>query len=449
MAYDLVIRNGHIMVDTSKELPGGWIAVAGGRVVETGGSDKEAPRATRVVDAGGRLVTPGLVNTHHHIYQNLTRSYAPVVNGSLFTWLTDLYPIWARMDEEDIYLSTAVGLIELAMGGCTTSMDHMYVHPRPHFIDAQVKAAQELGFRFLPTRGSMTRSVEHGGLPPVQAVQDPDTILADSERLIQKYHDPAPGAMIRIGLAPCSPFSVTEELMVATAALAEKHNVRLHSHLAEAHDEDTYCAQVYGCRPVEYLERVGWASNRSWVAHFIFASDAEQERLAKVGVGVAHCPSSNMLIGEGTAPVMRLRSLGMPVGLGCDGSASTDHASLWLEARTALLLGRYRGGPEAMTARDALEVATVGGARCLGWDDEIGHLRVGACADLVVWETHPVSRAGALTDPVEALLRCGPATAYHTVVAGNFLVEDGCPTTPVLEELLRRHHARAKALQGA
>ncbi|MFT4211399.1 MAG: 8-oxoguanine deaminase [Microbacterium sp.] len=444
---DLVIRNGHVVVDTGIELAGGWIAVSEGRVSAYGAAGTEPP-ATRVVDADGRLVTPGLINTHHHIYQNLTRSYAPVVNGTLFEWLTHLYPIWARLDEEDIHLSTAVGLIELAMGGCTTSADHMYVHPRPNLIDAQVAAARELGFRFLPTRGSMTRSIEDGGLPPAVVVQDADAILADSERLIRSYHDPSPGAMIRIGLAPCSPFSVTEDLMRRTAELAEQHDVRLHSHLAEDLDEDAFCAETYGCRPVEYLERVGWATPRSWVAHFIYPSSDEQERLARAGVGVAHCPSSNMLIGGGTAPVMRLRELGMPVGLGCDGSASTDHASLWLETRTALLLGRYRGGPTAMTARDALDVATRGGARCLGWEDEIGHLRVGACADLVVWETSAVALAGAVTDPVEAWLRCAPSTAFHTIINGRFVVEDGQPTAPALEGLLRAHDRRARRLQG-
>jgi cytosine/adenosine deaminase-related metal-dependent hydrolase len=447
MSNDLLIRNGYIVIDGTTELPGGWIAVAGGRVSAYGPAGAE-PEAARVVDAAGRLVTPGLVNTHHHMYQNLTRSFAPVVNRSLFGWLTDLYPIWAQLDEEDVYFSTAVGLIELAMGGCTTSTDHMYVHPRPGLIDAQVTAARELGFRFLPTRGSMTRSVDDGGLPPVSTVQDADTILADSERLIHSYHDPSPGAMIRIALAPCSPFSVTEDLMLRTAELAERLDVRLHSHLAEDPDEDVYCEQTYGCRPVEYLERVGWASPRSWVAHFIYPSDDEQERLARAGVGVAHCPSSNMLIGGGTAPVMRLRSLGMPVGLGCDGSASTDHASLWLEARTALLLGRYRGGPTAMTGRDALDVATRGGAQCLGWDDEIGHLRVGACADLVVWETNPVALAGAVTDPVEAWLRCAPSAAFHTIINGRFIVEDGRPVTSALDDLLRGHDQRARRLQG-
>lgn len=447
MSPDLVIHNAHLVIDSETEIVDGWIAVSGNRVTAHG-SGSDHPESVRTINADGRLVTPGLINTHHHIYQNLTRSFAPAVNASLFDWLVRLYPIWAKLDEEDIHLSTVVGMVELAMGGCTTSTDHMYVHPRPRLIDAQIAAAQDVGLRFLPTRGSMTRSTEDGGLPPVSVVQDPDTILADSERLISTYHDPSPGAMIRIGLAPCSPFSVTEYLMSATAALAEKHDVRLHSHLAEDPDEDKYCAETYGCRPVEYLERVGWANPRTWVAHFIYPNADEQRRLATAGVGVAHCPSSNMLIGGGTAAVSDLRSLGMPVGLGCDGSASTDHSSMWLEARTALLLGRYRGGPTATTARDALDIATRGGAQCLGWENEIGHLRVGACADLVVWDTHPVAIAGAVSDPVEAWLRCGPSRALHTIVNGTFLVENGIPTLPDLDGVLRRHSAHARRLQG-
>ena len=447
MPHDLLINNGYVVIDSNTEIDGGWIAMNEGRVSAYGSGGSE-PEATRVVDAQERLVTPGLVNTHHHMYQNLTRSYAPAVNGSLFTWLTTLYPIWAAIDEEASYLSTAIGLVELAMGGCTTTTDHMYVHPRPGLIDAQVQAGQEIGFRFMPTRGSMTRSVDDGGLPPAEVVQDPDTILADSERLIDAYHDVSPGAMTRIALAPCSPFSVTEEFMKATAELAEARNVRLHSHLAEDEDENTYCAEVYGCRPVDYLERVGWAGPQTWVAHFIYPNASEQQRLADAGVGVAHCPSSNMLIGGGTASVQHLRSIGMSVGIGTDGSASTDHASTWMETRNALLLGRYRGGPAAMSARDALEISTQGGAECLAWQDEIGHLRVGACADLVVWDTHPVALAGALSDPVEAWLRCGPSRAFHTVINGKFVVENGEPTISQLTELLQRHRTKSAEIQS-
>ncbi len=274
-------------------------------------------------------------------------------------------------------------------------------------------------------------------------------MLADSERLIRTYHDPEPGALVRVALAPCSPFSVTRSLMTATAELAERHDVRLHTHLAEDHDEDTYCLETYGCRPVEYFEETGWMSDRSWVAHCIYPDDAELRRLADAGVGVAHCPSSNMLIGGGTARVKEMRELGLPVGIGCDGSASTDHASLWMETRAALLLGRYRGGPGAMTARDALDIATRGSARCLGRSDELGQLRPGACADLVVWDLHEVARAGAVSDPVEAWLRCGPARAWTTVVGGRILVDRGEPRLAGLVDALRTHDRIARRMQQA
>ncbi|MFI8878482.1 8-oxoguanine deaminase [Streptomyces sp. NPDC055243] len=445
---DLLVKDASLLVvDGERELPGGWVALTDGRVSAVGGPGGE-PEARRTVSAGGRLVTPGLVNTHHHIYQNLTRSYAPAVNGSLFDWLTTLYPLWAALDEEAVHVSAYVGMAELLMGGCTTSMDHLYVHPRPYLIDAEIRAARDIGFRFHATRGSMTRSVDDGGLPPRSVTQTDEEVLADSERLIAAHHDPAPGALVRVALAPCSPFSVTKELMTATAELAERHDVRLHTHLAEDPDEDTYCQEVYGCRPVEYFEDAGWMSDRTWVAHCIHPDDGELRRLAAAGVGVAHCPSSNMLIGGGTARVREMRELGLPVGIGCDGSASTDHASLWMETRAALLLGRYRGGPTAMTARDALDMATRGSAQCLGRADELGHLRPGACADLVVWDLHEVALAGALSDPVEAWLRCGPARAWTTVVAGRVLVDRGEPVLPGLADALRDHARIARRMQA-
>lgn len=448
VVHDLLVRDvAHLVVGAGEELSDAWIAVTGGRVAAWGPSGSE-PAAARTISAGHRLVTPGLVNTHHHMYQNLTRSFAPAVNGSLFDWLVAQYPIWARMDEEAIHLSTWVAMAELLLGGCTTSSDHLYVHPRPGFVDAQVAAAREIGFRFFATRGSMSLSVEDGGLPPKQATQDRDTILADSQRVVEAFHDPSPGALVRVGLAPCSPFSVDDALMRETAELAERLDVRLHTHLAEDHDEDSYTLEKWGQTPVEHFEDVGWAGPRSWVAHFIYPSDAEVARLAGKGVSMAHCPSSNMLIGHGTARVQRYRELGMAVGLGCDGSASTDSASLWLEARTALLLGRFLGGPTAMTARDALELATTGSARCLGWEDEIGHLRVGALADLVVWDADPVSLAGALTDPVEAWLRCGPARAWTTVVGGRVLVDEGVLQLSGLADVLAAHRRVAADLQG-
>ncbi|GAA3698276.1 8-oxoguanine deaminase [Gordonia hankookensis] len=445
---DLLISNAYIYVDTDWEVPDGWIAISDGRIHSIGTATDEIPDARSRIDARGRLVTPGLINVHHHMYQNLTRSYAPVVNAGLFDWLTTLYPLWARVDDEAVYLSTWVAMAELLLGGCTLSSDHMYLHPRDGLIDAQIRASRDLGFRFYANRGSMTRSTADGGLPPVQVVQEPDVILADSERLIDAYHDPSPGAMSRVALAPCSPFSVTAELMSDTAALAESRDVRLHTHLAEDHDELAYCREVYGMSPVDYFDSVGWLQSRSWVAHFIYPSDDEQARMGAAGVGVAHCPSSNMLIGGGTADVARLRALGAPVGLGCDGSASTDHGSMWLEARAALTLGRYRGGSTAMTARDVLNIATRGSAACLGWDDETGHLRPGSCADLVIWTGSAMALAGAITDPVEAWLRCGPMSADTTIVAGRILVRDGQIQNSAASDIVTAHTVEARRIQG-
>jgi cytosine/adenosine deaminase-related metal-dependent hydrolase len=403
------------------------------------------------MSARGCLVTPGLINTHHHIYQNLTRSYRPAVNGTLFEWLTTLYPRWARLDEEASYVSAWVGLAELALGGCTTSTDHLYVHPRGagDLITAEITAARELGMRFHPTRGSMSLSEKDGGLPPDSVVQTDDEILADSERLVAQHHDASWGAMVRIALAPCSPFSVTPELMVATAELAERLDVRLHTHLAEDPDEDRYAEERFGKRTIDQFESVGWMSDRTWVAHCIYPNGDEVARLGARGVGVAHCPSSNMMIGGGgIAPVSDFRAAGSPVGIGCDGSASTDSASLWMEARNALLLGRLRKGPAAMGARDALEIATRGSAACLGREGELGVLAPGSVGDLVCWPLEGLAFAGALSDPVEAWLRCGPVAARHTVVAGRAVVRDGRLTAKGEEDMLERHRAISGRLQG-
>lgn len=444
---DLLIANADLVVtmdDDRNEIPGGWVAISNG-VITAAGKAGEEPEADRVVAANGCVVTPGLINTHHHIYQNLTRSFAPALSGNLFHWLRTLYPVWSRLDEEAAYVSTWIGLCELALGGCTTTTDHLYVHPRTggDLITAEIGAAKELGFRFQPTRGSMSLSEKDGGLPPDSVVQTDDEILADSERLVALHHDRERGAMIRIALAPCSPFSVTPGLMESTAELAERLDVRLHTHIAEDADEDTYCEEVFSCRPIEHLERVGWGSERTWVAHCIFPNSLEISKLAQWGVTVAHCPSSNQLIGAGLAPVRELRDAGVSVGIGCDGSASTDCASLWLETRGALLLARLRGGAEAMRAREALEMATLGGAACLGRDD-IGSISRGKAADLVVWPLEGVMFAGALTDPVEALLRCGPIAPRHTIVQGRFLVENGSLTASNVEEMLSRHRVIAE-----
>ncbi|SVB37115.1 uncharacterized protein METZ01_LOCUS189969, partial [marine metagenome] len=445
---DLVVAGADLVVtmnEDRREIPGGWVAITDGFVDAVGGPGEE-PTADRRIDASGCLVTPGLVNTHHHIYQNLTRSFAPALSGNLFHWLRTLYPVWSRLDEEAAYVSAWIGLCELALGGCTTTTDHLYVHPHGggDLITAEITAARELGFRFHPTRGSMSLSEKDGGLPPDSVVQTDDEILADSERLVDRHHDPAPGAMTRIALAPCSPFSVTGELMRQTAELAERLDVRLHTHLAEDADEDRFCEATFGCRPIEHFENVGWASDRSWVAHCVFPSKAEIERLARWGTAVAHCPSSNQLIGAGLAPIRELRDAGVGVGIGCDGSASTDCASLWLETRSALLLARLRGGPEAMLAREALEMATLGGAACLGRDD-IGRLTPGTAGDLVVWPLEGIAFAGALSDPVEAFLRCGPVAARHTIVHGHPLVENSQLTATGVDEMLARHRCIAES----
>ncbi len=453
--HDLVIRDARLVATMDvdrREIAGGWVAIDGATITAVGRPGTE-PAAAREVSVAGALVTPGLVNTHHHMYQNLTRSFGPALDGTLFDWLRTLYPVWSLLDEEAAYVSAWVGLAELALGGCTTTSDHLYVHPTGggDLISAEIAAATELGFRFHPTRGSMSLSEKDGGLPPDSVVQDDDEILADCERLVGLHHDPKPGAMVRVALAPCSPFSVTPQLMTRTAELAERLDVRLHTHLAEDADEDVYCLEAFGKRPIEHFADVGWGSDRAWIAHCVFPNDDEIDKLATWGTGVAHCPSSNQLIGAGLAPIREMRDAGVNVGLGCDGSASTDCASMWLEARNAMLLARLRGGPSAMRAREALEMATIGGAACLGRDD-IGALEAGKAADLVVWQLDGVAFAGALSDPIEALLRCGPIGANHTVINGRFVVENGELCTDETADRLRRHttiaqrwldHARA------
>jgi cytosine/adenosine deaminase-related metal-dependent hydrolase len=450
---DLLIDHAELIATVDpqrREIRDGWIALTGNRITGIGGPSDPKPRAATIVDARRCLVTPGLINTHHHIYQNLTRAYRPATSGGLFDWLTTLYPLWSRLDEEAAYISAWVGLAELALGGCTTSTDHLYVHPQGggDLISAEIKAAVELGFRFHPTRGSMSLSKKDGGLPPDSVVQTDEEILADSERLVKLHHDRSSDAMVRLALAPCSPFSVTPALMQATAELAEKLDVRLHTHLAEDADEDTFCIETFGRRPVEQFEHVGWGSDRAWVAHCIFPNDDEIARLGAWGTGVAHCPSSNMMLGnKSIAPIQQFRNAGVRVGLGCDGSSSTDSASLWMEARNAMLLGRVKSGPAHFGARDALEVATVGGAACLGRTGEIGELTVGALADVAIWPIDGVRFAGAISDPIEGWLRCGPFSPKHTIINGQFVVRNGELVSSHTEERLQLHRIVAEKMQ--
>jgi cytosine/adenosine deaminase-related metal-dependent hydrolase len=444
---DLLVRDSELLVTMDgQELAGGWVALRDG-LVDAVGAPGDEPDAAAQLSASGCLVTPGLINTHHHIFQNLTRSFSPVVNADLLTWLHDLSRTWTRLDEEASYVSAWIGLAELALGGCTTTTDHLHIHPRRKLVDAEIAAAREVGLRFHPARGAMDLREEDGGVIPDAAVQPIDEILADFDRLAATYHDPAPGSMLRIAFAPSSPFDSTPQLWAETAALAERLDVRLHTHLAQDPGEEAYCLERWGARPVDLFEQSGWGSSRSWVAHCIFPSHEDMRRMGAWGTGVAHCPSSNSLICQGIAPVRELRKAGIPVGLGCDGSASTDHANLWLEARTALLLGRVRRGPTAMSARDVLEMATLGSAACLGRTGEIGVLAPGACGDLVAWPVEGIPFAGAISDPVEAWLRCGPVHPRHTLVAGRPIVRDAELTLAGVDEMLARHAQIAREWQ--
>ncbi len=446
----LVIRNARCVATLDgarRELSGGWVAITDGLIEAVGVG--EPPVATDTIDATDCLVTPGLINAHHHLYQNLTRAFPPMTDKPLFGWLQSLYPLWAAIDTESVYVSTWVGLAELAMSGCTTSADHLYLHPRGagDLLTAEIEAARDLGVRFHPTRGSMSLSEKDGGLPPDNVVDDDDSILAASEAAVERHHDRSWGAMTRVALAPCSPFSVTEDLMVRTAELAERLDVRLHTHFAENAEDNEFSLATFGCRPMEYLERTGWASDRTWVAHCVMPNADEIVRLGAAGVGVAHCPSSNLILASGISPVVDLRAAGVHVGLGVDGSSSADSASLWLEARQAMLLAKLRNGVAAGTARMALEIATLGGAACLGRTGELGVIEPGAAGDVAVWSLTGPSFAGALADPVEAWLRCGPTGARDTIVQGRPVVRGGVLVSSRLDQMLVAHDGMARRIQ--
>lgn len=378
-----------------------------------------------VVDAHEHVLIPGLINSHHHFYQTLTRAFPAALNKNLFPWLQSLYPIWARLTPEMIATSTQIALCELLLSGCTTASDHHYLFPNglEHAIDIQVEQATELGIRVHLTRGSMSLGEDQGGLPPRTTIQTDREILDDSQRLIKAYHQYEDGAMTRIALAPCSPFSVSEELMRATADLAQELDVRLHTHLAETHDETDFCIKMFGVRPVDYLERVGWLNNRTWLAHGIHFNDEEIARLGKAHVGIAHCPSSNMLLASGQCPTLALQEAGCPVGLGVDGSASNDGSNMIGEVRQALLLQRLRYGAEEITHQKAFEWATIGSAGCLGRDD-IGEIAVGKQADIALFKLDEIRFAGA-GSPVAAILLCGATKADKVMVAGKWRVLEG------------------------
>ncbi|MFZ9907751.1 MAG: 8-oxoguanine deaminase, partial [Ilumatobacteraceae bacterium] len=412
------------MDNNRREISDGWVAITDGFVSAIGSG--MPPAAKQVVDATDCLVTPGLVNTHHHLYQNLTRAFPPMTNAPLFGWLQTLYPLWRSLDEESANVSAWVGLAELALSGCTTSTDHLYVHPAGagDLLSAEIAAARDIGVRFHPTRGSMSLSVKDGGLPPDDVVQDHDVILEESTRAVSMHHDPSRGAMVRVALAPCSPFSVTKKLMIDSAELAAKLDVRLHTHFAENSEDDAFSLATFGCRPMEYLEEVGWCSDRTWLAHCVMPNHEEIQRLGAARIGVAHCPSSNLILSSGVAPVIDLIAAGVHVGIGVDGSSSADSASMWLEARQAMLLAKLRNGAGAGTARMALECATRGGAGCLGRIGEIGELSVGSVGDVAIWSLTGPAFAGAIADPIEAWLRCGPVAARDTIVHGKHVVRD-------------------------
>ncbi|MEU7765945.1 8-oxoguanine deaminase [Nocardia sp. NPDC049190] len=423
----------------------GHVVVRGNRIEEVGAGDAPAPDpSARRIDGRGCLLTPGLVNTHHHLYQWITRGLA--VDSTLFEWLRTLYPIWAGIDEDAVRIAATGALAVLARTGCTTTTDHHYVFPRAggDMLGAEIAAAREVGLRFDPCRGSMDLGVSTGGLPPDRVVENLDDILASSAEAIARWHDPSFGSMLRIALAPCSPFSVTPELLRESAALARESGVRLHTHLAEAIDEQNYCEQVYGCTPAQYMERLGWLGSDVWFAHAVHLDDAAIAALARTGTGVAHCPTSNARLGAGVARTADLVRAGVSVGLGVDGAASNESGSMIEEPRNALLYARATGGPHAMTARTALELATIGGARVLGRDREIGSIEVGKLADLALWRLDTDAHAG-IEDPVTALVLGSAPPLAELIVDGRAVVRDGVVCTVAMDAVAVQV-ARAQAL---
>ncbi len=455
----LLVKNAHVLVtmdDQRQEILDGGIFIKDGFIEKVGKSDQLPSKADQILDLKGHIVLPGLVNTHHHFYQTLTRVVPEAQDANLFHWLKTLYPIWARMKPEDIRVSTRTALAELALSGCTTASDHLYLYPNGSCLDDEIEAALEMGLRLHASRGSMSLGESKGGLPPDSVVEEEGQILKDSQRLIEAYHDGKPGSFTQIVLAPCSPFSVTGDLMRESAALAREYGIQLHTHLAETEDEVDFTIQQFGKRPVAYMEEVDWVGPDVWFAHSVYLNEDEIGVYAKHGCGVAHCPSSNMRLASGAAPILDLVAAGVDVGIGVDGSASNDGSHLLDETRQAMLLARLRAGikgasrsggkdKQIMSARQALELATRGGAAVLGRSD-IGSLEPGKAADFIAIDLERIDYAGAMHDPVAATVFCAPVKVDYTVVGGKFVVKEGQLTAVDLPVLVEEHNRAATRL---
>ncbi|WP_395505347.1 8-oxoguanine deaminase [Ectopseudomonas hydrolytica] len=441
------IKNPLAVFTANAQDASGGLVVEDGRIVELLGAGQQptAP-CQQTFDAREHVLLPGLINTHHHFYQTLTRAWAPVVNQPLFPWLKTLYPVWARLTPEKLALASKVALAELLLSGCSTAADHHYLFPGglEQAIDVQVEVVRELGMRAMLTRGSMSLGEADGGLPPQHTVQSGEAILADSQRLVERYHQRGDGAQIQIALAPCSPFSVTQDIMRASAELAEQLDVRLHTHLAETLDEEDFCLRQFGLRTVDYLDSVGWLGPRTWLAHGIHFNAEEIARLGAAGTGICHCPSSNMRLASGICPSVELEAAGAPLGLGVDGSASNDASNLLLEARQALYIQRLRYGAEQITPERVLGWATRGSARLLGRDD-IGELAVGKQADLALFRLDELRFSGS-HDPLSALLLCGADRADRMMIAGQWRVIDGQIEGLDVAQLIADHRQAAREL---
>ncbi|NOZ71745.1 MAG: 8-oxoguanine deaminase [Chloroflexi bacterium] len=448
MTSSLLIQHADLLVtmdDERRQIPDGGLYAEDGVIMQVGPTSTLPTTADTVISARNHVVIPGLVNTHHHLYQTLTRAVPAAQNADLFHWLKTLYPIWAGLTPEAVYVSAKLGLAEMMLTGCTTSSDHLYILPNGSRIDDEIQAAVELGIRFHAARGSMSLGESKGGLPPDSVVEEEDDILRDSQRLIETYHEAQRYGMVRVVLAPCSPFSVTPDLMRESAAMARSYGVHLHTHLAETLDEEEFCLEQFGRRPVEYAEDLGWVGDDVWHAHGVHINAQEIELFAQTGTGVCHCPSSNMRLASGIAPVKPYLRAGVNVGLGVDGSASNDSGHLLNEARMAMLLQRVSGDPAGLSAEEALWIATRGGAQNLGRDD-IGYLAPGMAADIAAYRLDTIDFAGGLHDPMAALVFCGPVKADWLIVNGRVRIMDGHFIDLDLPPLIQRHNAIAKAL---